>query len=79
VLGAITAATISGLRAERWADGYAVASKPVLQLSIVVLGTGLSLQQVFHVGGQSPPMMLGNPRRGARRRVAARLVARRTR
>ena len=37
VLGAIAAATISGLRAERWADGYAVASKPVLQLSIVVL------------------------------------------
>jgi uncharacterized integral membrane protein (TIGR00698 family) len=59
VLGSIAAATIPGLRAERWTDGYAVASKPVLQLSIVVLATGLSLQQVLHVGGRSLPVMLG--------------------
>jgi uncharacterized membrane protein YadS len=79
VLGAIAAATISGLRAERWTDGYAVASKLVLQLSIVVLGTGLSLQQVLHVGGAVASGDARHPRRGARWRVAARLVARRTR
>jgi uncharacterized integral membrane protein (TIGR00698 family) len=59
LLGALAAAVLPGLRAERWAPGYGVASKPVLQLSIVVLGTGLSLQQVLHVGGQSLPVMLG--------------------
>jgi uncharacterized integral membrane protein (TIGR00698 family) len=59
VLGVVAAAVIPGLRAERWAAGYEVASKPVLQLSIVVLGTGLSLQEVLHVGGQSLPVMLG--------------------
>jgi uncharacterized integral membrane protein (TIGR00698 family) len=36
-----------------------VASKPVLQASIVVLGTGLSLQQVVKAGGESLPVMLG--------------------
>ena len=59
LLGALAAAVTPGLRAARWAPGYEVASKAVLQLSIVVLGTGLSLQQVLHVGGQSLPVMLG--------------------
>jgi uncharacterized integral membrane protein (TIGR00698 family) len=59
VLGAIAAAAIPGLRAQRWAAGCAVASQPVLQLSIVVLGAGLSLRQVLQVGGQSLPVMLG--------------------
>ncbi|MEC3977517.1 YeiH family protein [Amycolatopsis sp. H20-H5] len=59
VLGALAAAVLPGLRAERWAPGYGVAAKPVLQLSIVVLGTGLSLQQVLRVGGRSLPVMLG--------------------
>jgi uncharacterized integral membrane protein (TIGR00698 family) len=59
VLGAIAAAAIPRLRAERWTAGYAVASQPVLQLSIVVLGAGLSLQEVVQVGGQSLPVMLG--------------------
>ncbi|MCU1687083.1 MAG: putative sulfate exporter family transporter [Amycolatopsis sp.] len=59
VLGALAATVLPGLRGERWTAGYEVASKPVLQLSIVVLGTGLSLQQVLHVGGQSLPVMLG--------------------
>lgn len=59
LLGALAAATVPGLRATRWAPGYGVASKPVLQLSIVVLGTGLSLQQVVRVGVQSLPVMLG--------------------
>jgi uncharacterized integral membrane protein (TIGR00698 family) len=59
LLGALAAAVVPGLRAERWTPGYAVASKPVLQLSIVVLGTGLSLHQVLTVGGGSLPVMLG--------------------
>ena len=59
LLGALAAALVPGLRAARWKPGYEVASKPVLQLSIVVLGTGLSLRQVMDVGGQSLPVMLG--------------------
>ena len=59
LLGALAAALVPGLRAARWTPGYEVASKPVLQLSIVVLGTGLSLRQVMDVGGQSLPVMLG--------------------
>ncbi|MET7992030.1 putative sulfate exporter family transporter [Amycolatopsis sp. NPDC005232] len=59
LLGALAAAVVPGLREQRWAPGYGVASKPVLQLSIVVLGTGLSLQEVVRVGVQSLPVMLG--------------------
>ncbi|WP_157357738.1 YeiH family protein [Amycolatopsis nigrescens] len=59
LLGAAAAAAVPALRGTRWKPGYAVASKPVLQLSIVVLGTGLSLQQVLDVGGGSLPVMLG--------------------
>jgi uncharacterized integral membrane protein (TIGR00698 family) len=59
LLGALTAACVPALRGARLSAGYAVASKPVLQLSIVVLGTGLSLSQVVRVGGQSLPVMLG--------------------
>jgi uncharacterized integral membrane protein (TIGR00698 family) len=58
LLGALAAA-VPALRAERWAPGYSVAAKPVLQASIVVLGTGLSLSQVLRVGGGSLPVMLG--------------------
>jgi uncharacterized integral membrane protein (TIGR00698 family) len=39
--------------------GLAVASRPVLQASIVLLGATLSLQQVARVGGASLPVMLG--------------------
>lgn len=59
VLGAVAAALVPGLRSERLGPGYAVAAKPVLQLSIVALGTGLSLQQVLRVGSDSLPVMLG--------------------
>jgi uncharacterized integral membrane protein (TIGR00698 family) len=59
LLGALAAACVPALRGARPAAGYAVASKPVLQLSIVVLGTGLSLSQVVRVGGESLPVMLG--------------------
>jgi uncharacterized integral membrane protein (TIGR00698 family) len=59
LLGGLAAALVPALRGARTSAGYAVASKPVLQLSIVVLGTGLSLSQVVKVGGQSLPVMLG--------------------
>jgi uncharacterized integral membrane protein (TIGR00698 family) len=39
--------------------GLAVASKPVLHASIVLLGTGLSLSEVLRVGTGSLPVMLG--------------------
>ncbi len=39
--------------------GLRFAAKPLLQLAIVVLGTGLSLHQVAQVGGSSLPVMLG--------------------
>ena len=59
LLGGLAAALVPALRGSRTGAGYAVAAKPVLQLSIVVLGTGLSLSQVVRVGGQSLPVMLG--------------------
>jgi uncharacterized integral membrane protein (TIGR00698 family) len=59
VLGALAAAVLPVLREPRWAPGYAIAAKPVLQLSIVVLGTGLSLSRVVRVGAGSLPVMLG--------------------
>ncbi len=59
LLGMAAAAVVPVLRHERWESGYAFASKPILQASIVVLGTGLSLQQVVKVGGSSLPVMLG--------------------
>ncbi|WP_031467812.1 YeiH family protein [Sciscionella sediminilitoris] len=59
LLGAVAAAAVPALRGERLAPGYAFAAKPVLQASIVVLGTGLSLTQVVKVGGDSLPVMLG--------------------
>ncbi|WP_312871584.1 YeiH family protein [Amycolatopsis acididurans] len=59
VLGAVAGALVPGLRGEVWRPGYAIAAQPVLQLSIVVLGTGLSLRQVVEVGGGSLPVMLG--------------------
>ncbi|MGH3781795.1 MAG: YeiH family protein [Pseudonocardiaceae bacterium] len=59
LIGVVAAAVIPALRAPRWKPGCTVASKQVLQLSIVVLGAGLSLQQVVAVGRQSLPVMLG--------------------
>ncbi|HEY2221151.1 YeiH family protein [Actinomycetospora sp.] len=44
---------------DRWRPGFAFASKPVLQASIVVLGATLSLRQVASVGSSSLPVMLG--------------------
>jgi len=59
VLGVLAGLAVPALRSERCRPGYTFASKGLLQLSIVVLGTGLSLQQVVHVGGSSLPVMLG--------------------
>ncbi|MEU3269943.1 putative sulfate exporter family transporter [Saccharomonospora sp. NPDC006951] len=59
VLGAALAAAVPAARGSRLRPGYDVAGKPVLQLSIVVLGTGLSLRQVWQAGGESLPVMLG--------------------
>lgn len=59
LLGVIAGSLIPALRSEIWRPGYDFASKTLLQLSIVVLGTGLSLQQVARVGVSSLPVMLG--------------------
>ncbi|MFD1045921.1 YeiH family protein, partial [Kibdelosporangium lantanae] len=59
ILGAVAAHFVRGLRDDRLSRGYELAARPVLQLSIVVLGTGLSLQQVTQVGVESLPVMLG--------------------
>ena len=59
MLGVLAGLAIPALRAERCRPGYEFASKNLLQLSIVVLGTGLSLQQVARVGASSLPVMLG--------------------
>ncbi|TWP33636.1 YeiH family protein [Leekyejoonella antrihumi] len=59
LIGMAVATAIPVLRHDRWTPGYGFAAKPVLQLSIVVLGTGLSLQQVVKVGTSSLPIMFG--------------------
>jgi len=59
VLGVLSGALLPVLRSDRCRPGYSFAAKNLLQLSIVVLGTGLSLRQVVQVGGSSLPVMLG--------------------
>ncbi|MFB6720210.1 YeiH family protein [Kribbella sp. NPDC056345] len=59
VLGVLAGLFIPALRSDGLRPGIDFASKNLLQLSIVVLGTGLSLQQVAHVGLSSLPVMLG--------------------
>ncbi len=59
VLGVLAGLFIPALRSDALRPGIDFASKNLLQLSIVVLGTGLSLQQVAHVGLSSLPVMLG--------------------
>lgn len=59
VLGVLAGVLVPALRGSWSRPGYDFASKTLLQLSIVVLGTGLSLQQVVRVGGDSLPVMLG--------------------
>lgn len=59
VLGIIAGTAVPRLHDARLAPGVDFAGKGVLQLSIVVLGTGLSLAKVVDVGGSSLPVMLG--------------------
>jgi uncharacterized integral membrane protein (TIGR00698 family) len=55
--GAVLAAVIRP--GERLRPGLGVAGKQVLQASVVVFGTGLSLSRIVRVGGSSLPVMLG--------------------
>jgi uncharacterized integral membrane protein (TIGR00698 family) len=57
VLGVLTTAVFHP--GAKLAPGVAFAGKQVLQISIVVLGTGLSLSQVVHSGGSSLPVLFG--------------------
>ena len=57
VLGALVAAVIRP--GDALQPGLLVASRPVLQAAIVVLGTGLSLRQIGQVGRESLPVMIG--------------------
>ncbi|MGN6414194.1 YeiH family protein [Flexivirga sp.] len=59
LLGILAGSAVPLMRHERLTPGVGFASKSVLQLSIVVLGTGLSLAKVIEVGGGSLPVMLG--------------------
>lgn len=60
LLGGVSAILVRRSRfADRLRLGFSFTSKQVLKLSIVVLGTGLSLTQVMRVGGDSLPVMLG--------------------
>jgi uncharacterized integral membrane protein (TIGR00698 family) len=59
LLGIVAGASVPALRGEQLAPGVRFAGTTVLQLSIVVLGTGLSLTKVVEVGGGSLPVMLG--------------------
>ncbi|MCS7479045.1 YeiH family protein [Umezawaea endophytica] len=59
VLGTLAATLWKPLRDPRLTPGYAAASTTVLQLSIVVLGTGLQVRQVIQVGTESLPVLLG--------------------
>ena len=62
VLGVVTAVVLRRAVQERVAvldRGAAVAGRAVLQVSIVLLGTGLSLTRVAHTGASSLPVMLG--------------------
>ncbi|HVV29378.1 MAG TPA: putative sulfate exporter family transporter [Mycobacteriales bacterium] len=61
LLGACAGAALRAATPDRIGllqPGIATASKQLLQLSIVVLGTGLSLRQVAHTGVSSLPVML---------------------
>ncbi len=54
---AVAAAVKPGARLK---PGIGFSSKTVLQASVVLLGTQLSLSQIVHVGGSSLPVMLGS-------------------
>ncbi|WP_406863595.1 putative sulfate exporter family transporter [Streptomyces sp. HUAS MG47] len=58
VVGALVAAVWKpGVRVR---PGVRVASKSLLQIAVVLLGTQLSLARIFHVGAESLPVMVGS-------------------
>ncbi|MGN6131218.1 MAG: YeiH family protein [Nocardioidaceae bacterium] len=66
ILGAPVAGIVLGVaasravaRRDRLAPGVGFASRTVLQLAVVVLGSQLSLAQIAHVGLSSLPVMVG--------------------
>ncbi|MGW3625287.1 YeiH family protein [Streptomyces sp. NPDC000880] len=63
VVGALAGALLRRIAppgpVERLRPGYAVVGRQVLQASIIVLGAGLPLSEVLHVGVGSLPVMLG--------------------
>lgn len=59
ILGGIVVAVVRGRRTSL-VPGLRFASSRVLQASVVVLGTTLSLRQVVHTGVTSLPVMLGS-------------------
>ncbi|MFF6995770.1 YeiH family protein [Streptomyces sp. NPDC008313] len=62
VAGIVIGVAVAAVRrpGRRLQPGITVASKFVLQLSVVLLGCQLSLTQVVRVGGSSLPVMLGS-------------------
>lgn len=60
LVGVVLRRARGGAAAARVRRGVGVASKQVLQVSIVVLGTGLSMGEVARVGARSLPVMLGS-------------------
>ena len=58
VLGLVAGVVVPRLRSSRLSTGYDFCAKQVLQASVVLLGTGLSLRQVAQVGASSLPVML---------------------
>ncbi|MGW1029951.1 YeiH family protein [Streptomyces sp. NPDC002577] len=57
VIGAVLATVIK--HGDRLRPGITTASKTVLQVSVVMLGTQLSLRQIVQVGSQSLPVLVG--------------------
>lgn len=60
LIGVIASTAVPALRRSTFERGHLVASRTVLQVSIVVLGTGLSMRQVIDVGWASLPVMLAS-------------------
>lgn len=60
VLGLVAGVVVPRLRSSRLSAGYDFCAKQVLQASVVLLGTGLSLRQVAQVGASSLPVMLAS-------------------
>lgn len=58
ILLGLLAGQFFGLRSE-WQTGIGFCARRVLQASIVLLGAGMSLTQIFQIGGDGLPVMIG--------------------